>query len=261
MQITVVDNNSKAEKLAQLEAALPPDVDLLKLERNVGWGAAHNTVLRRWLKTEQSEYFLASAHDALPLRDCLKQLLAAMNVHARWGMVCPEYGQAELPRYNVLRGARLLPTSKRRSGAHEEIEFCHGTLAVFRRQCLEEIGLYDERYFAYGDETEIGIRARRTGWKVGLVWGAIVVNPGSWSGNAVIAYLWTRNSLLLARQYGGVAGMLGRLAIVLAVTAKQRLRGAARDSMSSPAGRMRGVEDYLRGYVGGPPADVLTMCK
>ncbi len=261
MQVTVVDNASKPENLAKLRAALPADVDLVLLEKNVGWGPAHNVVARRWLEQEMSEYFLVSAHDALPQGDCLKQLVAAMDAHPRWGMVCPEYGKPELPNYTVLRGARLLPCAERKPGTHEEVEFCHGTLAIFRRQCLKEIGLYDERYFAYGDETEIGIRARKRGWKVGLVWGAILVNPGSWSGSAVIAYLWTRNSLLLARTFGGVFGMLGRLAVVLIATLREKLRGASIDSLSSPAGRMKGIKDYFAGYGGGPPKEVLAMRK
>ena len=36
---------------------------------------------------------------------------------------------------------------------------------LFRRECLEDVGLFDERYFAYGDEMEIGLRAARHGWK------------------------------------------------------------------------------------------------
>jgi predicted SAM-dependent methyltransferase/GT2 family glycosyltransferase len=256
VDITVVDNHSSDDNLTQLRAGLPPDVELVSLPANVGWGAAHNKVLRRWLEAETSEFCIVSAHDALPAARCVAMLVDALRDHPRWGMACPEYGAPEVPSYSILRGARLRRVPPRRPGFHEETDYCHGTLAVVRRECLHEIGPYDERYFAYGDETEIGIRARRRGWQVGLVWGAVVTNPGSWSGGAVIGYLWTRNSLRLARAFGGRLGVSLRGAYVAAVTGVLWLKGADDDSLSSPRARWLGIRDYFRGCCGAPPSEL-----
>jgi N-acetylglucosaminyl-diphospho-decaprenol L-rhamnosyltransferase len=256
LAITVIDNHSTDGALRELAAALPPEVELVKLPANIGWGPAHNVVLRRWLQDEHSEFSIVCAHDALPQGDCLGQVVRALESHPSWGMACPEYGTPEVPVYAGVRGARLVPVARRPAGTCEEVDYCHGTLAVFRRQCLQEIGLFDERYFAYGDETEIGIRARRSGWKVGLVWGAVVVNPGSWSGSSAIGYLWTRNSLRLARSHGGVLSLLLRLGYVAAVTCALRLTQAPANSLSSPAARWAAIRDYLRGYCGSPPAAI-----
>jgi GT2 family glycosyltransferase len=174
-------------------------------------------------------------------------------------MACPEYGSPEIPVYAGARGPRLVRVAARQAGSCEEVDYCHGTLAVFRRRCLQEIGLFDEGYFAYGDETEIGIRARRQGWKVGLVWGAVVVNPGSWSGSTAIGYLWTRNSLRLARSHAGVAGLLLRLVYVTLATCALRLARVPGNSMSAPAARWAGILDYLRGYCGAPPLAVMKQ--
>lgn len=258
MDITVVDNHSRPELLAQLVQGLPRDLELLVLKANVGWGAAHNVVLRRWLETERSAFCLVSAHDALPRADCVAQLLLALRTHPDWGMACPQYGVPERPRYSVVRGARLERVSPRPAGACEVVDYCHGTLALFRRGCLQDIGVYDERFFAYGDETEIGLRASRRGWKAGLVWGAIVTNPGSWSGAPVIGYLWTRSSLRLARIHGGAPGSCLRLAYVAAVTLILWLRGASRQSQSSPAARCLAMRDYLAGHTGPPPPRLQT---
>jgi N-acetylglucosaminyl-diphospho-decaprenol L-rhamnosyltransferase len=261
LELTVVDNNSTPENIETLECGLPGEVDLIRLPANLGWGSAHNIVLRRWLEDESTEFCVVSAHDALPRPGCLERLVDALHRRSDWGMACPENGTAEVPSYSVLRGARLRSVSRRAPGIHEEVDYCHGTLAMFRRQCLRTIGLYDERYFAYGDETEIGLRARRAGWKVGIVWGAIVVNPGSWSGSAVIAYLWTRSSLRLARTFGGRLGLYGRGAYVAAVTYLLWLRGEPAGSLSSPRARWLGIRDYLRGYSGGPPLELLARAR
>lgn len=258
VDVTVVDNKSTPDNLEVLERGLPEDVELICLPANLGWGPAHNIVLRRWLSEETTEFCAVSAHDALPQAGCLGQLVAALQRYSDWGAACPEYGAAEVPTYSLLRGARLRSVPSRAAGTHEEVEYCHGTLAVFRRQCLREIGLYDERYFAYGDETEIGLRARRRGWKVGIVWGALVINPGSWSGSAVIAYLWTRSSLRLARAFGGPFGLCVRGLYVAAVTFALWLQRTPEGSLSSPRARWFGIRDYLKGYCGQPPPEVLA---
>jgi GT2 family glycosyltransferase len=256
LEIVVVDNGSSPENRAALARGLPADVELLPLPANLGWGTAHNVVLRRWLDHEASEFCMVSAHDALPVGSCVAQVVRELEQHSGWGMACPEYGVPEVPSYSVLWGARLRPVAPRPPGATEEVDYCHGTLAVFRRACLREIGLHDEGFFAYGDETEIGLRARSRGWKVGLVWGAVLVNPGSGSGGAAIGYLWTRSTLRLARRYGGIPGLLGRLAVVLGATVRERFRGAPADSLSSPGARWLGIADYFRGRTGAPPQEI-----
>ncbi len=253
LQVTVIDNNSSAESFHKLGEGLPSDVELIRLSENVGWGPAHNLVLGRWLEQETSPYCVIGAHDALPQPGCLQRLTAALDQHPDWGMACPEYGRAEVTTYGPVRGARLRKVSPRQNGTHEEVEDRHGTLAIFRRDCLRAIGPFDEGFFAYGDETEIGLRARRAGWKVGLVWGAVVINPGSSSNEAAIGYLWTRNSLRLARVLGGRLGLAMRLVYVILVTGALWFTRAPVESLSSPAARWRAIRDYLSGYSGPPP--------
>jgi GT2 family glycosyltransferase len=47
----------------------------------------------------------------------------------------------------------------------EEILFPDGCAALYRVRMLEEIGLFDEQFFAYGDDADLGLRARWRGWK------------------------------------------------------------------------------------------------
>jgi len=50
---------------------------------------------------------------------------------------------------------------------------------MYRRVVFEEIGLFDEDFFAYADDSEIGIRARLAGWKCLYVPRAIVYHKNS----------------------------------------------------------------------------------
>jgi GT2 family glycosyltransferase len=47
----------------------------------------------------------------------------------------------------------------------EEVLFPDGCAALYRVRMLEEIGLFDEQLFAYGDDADLGLRARWQGWK------------------------------------------------------------------------------------------------
>jgi hypothetical protein len=47
----------------------------------------------------------------------------------------------------------------------EEVLWPDGCAAMYRREMLERIGGFDEDFFAYGDDAELGLRARVAGWK------------------------------------------------------------------------------------------------
>jgi len=64
----------------------------------------------------------------------------------------------------------------------EEIFFPPGCGAMYRRRVLDEIGLFDEDFFAYADDAEIGIRARLAGWKALFVPKAILYHKNSGTG-------------------------------------------------------------------------------
>jgi N-acetylglucosaminyl-diphospho-decaprenol L-rhamnosyltransferase len=252
LRISIVDNASRIELYERLRQQLTPEVQLVRLKENRGWGGGLNVLLQSWLSNQDGDVCVVSAHDALPEGDCIRQLLDAMHHHSEFGIVCPEYGKPELPSFTPIRGPRLLPIQPRPPGLVEPVVFSHGTLMVLRRACLADIGLFDERYFAYGDETEIGLRARRKGWQVAIVWGAIVTNPGSWTPGPLIGYLWARSSLLMARTYGGWWHALVRASLMMVQTLKFTLLPSSWKTMSSPRARTLAVWHFLLGRFGPP---------
>jgi hypothetical protein len=56
----------------------------------------------------------------------------------------------------------------------EEILWPDGCAAMYRRAMIEEIGGFDEDFFAYGDDAELGLRAQIAGWKCLYVPDAVV---------------------------------------------------------------------------------------
>jgi GT2 family glycosyltransferase len=252
LRITVIDNDSSAEAYSCLQTKLSPEVTLVRLEDNKGWGGALNVVLRQWLRSVGSPYCLISAHDAMPAPDCIRLLRAAADDDSKVGIACPQYPTPFVARLSRWHGVYPEPAEPRPVGTTQKVDVPHGTLMLVRRQCLEEIGLFDQRYFAYGDEHDLGARAVRRDWKVVLVWGSIVVNPATWTESSWRSYLFARNSLYLVRSCFGRTAAAIRAVLIL--INNLRLLIARRDDgfAFSARARWRAVRDYFHGCTGRP---------
>jgi GT2 family glycosyltransferase len=83
----------------------------------------------------------------------------------------------------------------------EEVLWPDGCAALYRKQMLEEIGGFDEDFFAYGDDAELGLRARIAGWRCLYTPKAVVRHHrGATLGRGSVRrlVLIERNRLLLA---------------------------------------------------------------
>lgn len=253
LRVTVIDNDSTPEAYTQLLKELDPTVTIVRLEENKGWGGALNTVLQSWLRPETNPYCLISAHDAIPAPDCLRLLVSTADADQRIGIACPQYSDPFVSRLSRWRGVYPETAAPQAIGTAEEVDVPHGTLMLVRRQCLEEIGLFDPRYFAYGDEHDLGARAVRRGWKVVMVWGSIVTNPATSTQSSWRSYLFARNSLYLVRTYFGRVAATVRAILILANTLRLLVfRRDDRFAFSARA-RWKAVCDYFKGYTGFPP--------
>ena len=115
----------------------------------------------------------------------------------------PAPTSATAPRRSSTRTSAASSPRPRVAEGWEPAGHPHGTLLLARRQVLEEVGLFDERYFAYCEEADLALRAAAAGWETGLIRGAIVVNPDLGTRVSVIDYLQLRNTLLLVREHSG----------------------------------------------------------
>ena len=172
--------------------------------RNLGFGPGANLGFRHFLAQRRRgrEWIALAPHDALPEPDCLRRMLDALRANGLepgW----PAPTSATAPRRSSIRTSAA--SSRRRTVAEgwEPAGHPHGTLMLARRACLEEVGLFDERYFAYCEEADLALRAAAAGWECGLVRGAMVRNPYVGSASAAIDYLQLRNTLLLVREHSG----------------------------------------------------------
>jgi N-acetylglucosaminyl-diphospho-decaprenol L-rhamnosyltransferase len=254
--VTVVDSSSAAAASRRLRALLP-GTEVIDGGGNIGFGPGANVGLRRWLATGRGEWVGVAPHDALPTEGCVAALLDELASRPDAGLVSAEFGAGYdlVPVIDKVIGGYYRPAV--RGLGWQDVDYPHGTLLLARRATLEEIGMFDERYFAYCEEVDLGLRARAAGWRVGLVWGAVVDN-GRLPAQLLADYLQVRNTLLLVREHFGPREVRARLILAVAgIVAK-----AVRDpSMALVHGRLEGraVADFLRDRFGPPPDAVRQL--
>jgi GT2 family glycosyltransferase len=251
LRVVVVDNGSPDEDRARLRASLPPGVDVLELGANTGFGPAANTGFRWFLRHDPAPWLGVAPHDAEPQPGCLRRLLGEVGARPRAGLASADVGDGLTPVLDRYFGA--IPARATVADGWEPAGYPHGTLMVARRRCLEDAGLFDERYFAYCEEAELALRARERGWEVGVVRGAEVRNRDVGSEAGVVDYLQLRNTLLMVREHSGRYHATVRLVIALWQLGAGLVAPARRGPYWSPRARLRAIADHLRRRYGPPP--------
>ena len=252
VRITVVDTDS-----TEVPASVGADVEVVPSGANLGFGPGANVGLQRFLDdSDDGDWVAVAPHDALPAPDCLRRLLDAVVLRPEAGLVCADYGDGFTPVVDPYFGG--IPGPQTVAEGWEPAGYPHGTLLLARRRCLEDIGLFDERYFSYCEEADLGVRARRAGWDVGLVRGALVRNPELHGALPAVSYLQLRNTLLLVREHSGCYHAGIRLQLALLQMGVGLVAPSRRDPYWHVEGKLRGMADFLRGRFGPPPADLLV---
>lgn len=268
VRVTVVDNASRPDALAVLRAGLddlrprwgtgPEGIELVELDRNSGFGPGANVGLRRFLDRPDDGGWVALApHDVDPFPGCLSAVLDAVGAEPMAGLACADVGDGMVPVIDRYFGGMVVPAptagdEAERSPRWEDVDYPHGTLMFLRRSTLEEVGLFDERFFSYCEEADLALRARRAGWKVGLVRGARVQNLHIGSSVSRVDHLQTRNTLLLVQEMSGWYHAGIRSGITLWQVARGVVQPSSRPLLFDAAARLRGVRDFwLRRF--GPP--------
>jgi len=256
IRLLVIDNGSTLHNLAKLRS-LCPDLDIKELGGNIGFGPGANRGLVEMLQGTPATHIALAPHDALPAEGCLAQLCAALTVRPQAGAVCAEYGRGSMQKYSWARSISL-PLSPAHTPGWNDALFPHGTLTLFRRSCLEQVGVLDERYFAYLEECDWGFRAKAHHWEIGIIGGAVVRNPSRSAASPVVVYLNLRNSLLLVRDHSGVIPAIIRSVVIAFNTVILWFRPQSRQTTRSTAVRFRALRDFWFGRFGAPPADLFA---
>ena len=250
-RVVVVDNGSAPAARRRLRDGLPDRVVVVEAGANTGFGPGANIGFRWCLAHDPAPWLAVCPHDARPRPGCVERLVEVAAAQPRAGLASADVGDGLTPVVDRYFGAIPAPATVQQGW--EPAGYPHGTLMLARRACLEDVGLFDERYFAYCEEAELAVRAKRAGWQVGVVRGADVRNTDVGSRAAVVDYLQLRNTLLLVREHSGRYHATIRLLIAVGDLAVGAASPSRRGPYWAPRARALAIAPHLRRRYGPPP--------
>jgi GT2 family glycosyltransferase len=125
-------------------------------------------------------------------------------------------------------------TDSERYAAEATAGWVAGAFLLLRREVLERVGGFDERFFLYSEEVDLCERARRAGWQVGYLPSATVVHALAkrrFDAHRTRLLAWSR-VVYLEKWYGRWAGLalrIARAAFLARQVVRRGRRGAATD--------------------------------
>lgn len=207
LEIIVVDNASTDGSVDFLRQKFQ-DVNLIINEKNVGFGAGNNI----GILASRGKYIMVLNNDTRLDPKCAEELKRSIEKDKNYGACASKILLESEP--DVIDGVGIVVCpdglsfgrgrleKRDRYEEEEEIFFASDCACLYRREMLEDIGLYDEDFFAYADETDMGWRARLAGWKCIYSPKAIVYHHHSTSSggrvSAFKAFLVERNRIWVA---------------------------------------------------------------
>ena len=261
--VIVVDNGSTPQALLTLRTglgerpALAGRWELIELGDNTGFGPGVNRGWDLWRTARATPFCAVAPHDALPEAGTLQELIAALEQNPKLGIVGADVGDGQRPVVDHVFGP--ISTDMGDSAGLEIVDYAHGTLFMITRSCHERVGNFDERYFAYCEEADQGLRAKRLGFDVGLLVGARVQNPHVNTPAPVVDYLKERNTVLLIAEHFGRRKAAMRFALTIGQLIIGLVRPAARGEYWSARARVHAIGDIMGRRWGRPPERVFDL--
>lgn len=209
----VVDNGSEGDDVQRLRARFGNSIQLIENPRNLGFAGGANTGIQQALR-DGADYVLLLNNDVVVHPRFLHELVTAARGLPDFAAACPKIYFYDRPQviYSAggmvnpwTGGARQVGRGREDRGQYERIavrDYADGACMLIARDALERVGLLDEDYFAYWEETDWCARAREAGLRCYYVPAARVWHKAaaSLAASNDFHFLFRRNALLFLRK-------------------------------------------------------------
>jgi GT2 family glycosyltransferase len=178
-EIIVVDNASRDGSVAMLREKYP-HVHAIKNAENLGFGAANNQAMR----IMTGRYALLLNTDTVLTENAVRELFTFMENHLAAAMACGQLLNADGSKQNsiasfptlltLLTNMPLLeylfpnryPSKRYKYDEPIEVDSGIGACLMVRKKAMDEVGMFDERYFFFFEETDWAYQMKKAGWKI-----------------------------------------------------------------------------------------------
>ena len=175
LEIFVVDNASSDGSAAAVRKGFPA-VHLVENRENRGFGAANNQVLSLC----RGRYLVLLNPDAVVRPGAFREMAAHMDANPRVGLAGPRITNPDGSHQDSVsfRYPGQKHTSGELAGLAGSIACVMGACQIIRPELMRRIGGFDEDFFLYGEDQDLCLRIRESGYEIGYVESAEVVHHG-----------------------------------------------------------------------------------
>jgi GT2 family glycosyltransferase len=224
-EVIVVDNGSKGNDAAVLEQRLRDHVHLIRNDKNYGYTGGNNIGIRYALDNSSPDYLLILNNDTVVAPDFLDHMIEVTENDASIGIAGPKVYYHGFP--NRIQGAGARVDMRTGQAYHigikeidcgqydsqRKVDYVFGCCMLIKREVVERIGLFDESYFCYWDETDYCFRAREAGYRViyipqAKIWHKAPLKLRMWDktpisakGSGLYYYYMARNNFKFMRKH------------------------------------------------------------
>jgi len=181
-EVIVVDNGSKDGSVEAVKKSYP-GVILIENKRNLGFAAANNMGFR----IMKGKYALLLNTDCILKKGAVEELFYFMEKHPDAGICCGQLLNLDGSKQNsfatfpcllsYITNESLLkilwpskfPSKYRSYPKPIRVDSCIGACMMIRKEALDKIGLFDEDYFFFFEETDLAYRMKNAGWNIYFV--------------------------------------------------------------------------------------------
>ncbi len=221
----VVDNGSTDDSVAMVRQHFP-QARLVENQTNVGFAQANN----QGILLSQGRYVLLLNSDTIVLPHALAEMVCFANARSKAGIVgCKllngdgslQESWASFPTFwsemwgRNFRDRRLVEETS----LIYEVDWVGGACLLARRAAIDEVGLLDESYFMYSEETDWCFRMTQQGWKVYYLPEVEVIHLGGGSASRASATqlirLYESKTRFFRKHYGARQASLLRYGLVV----------------------------------------------
>lgn len=231
IELIIIDNASRDDSKAVLQRDFA-DCTLIFNDTNVGFGRANN----QGLAHARGRHILLLNTDAFVSADTLGKTVQYMDAHPECGVLgvrlegrdgtlqpCCRYFPTPWNLFLIRTGLHAVFPRTRMvddlDWPHDSVRECDWVIGCYymvRREVIEKIGLFDDRFFLYSEEVDHCRMTKAAGWKVVFFPHTTVIHLGGESAKSdaqltagrQISSLQVESELLFFRKHYGVAGAL-----------------------------------------------------
>jgi GT2 family glycosyltransferase len=208
LHMIVVDNGSIDDSVTAVQKAFP-EAEIIQTGANLGYAGGNNVGLKHALK-RGFDYILVLNNDTVLDAHCLANLVADLKAHPHAAAAAPKILFMHSPTTIYFAGGKLRP-----DGAPEHVgmgqedgpqfssydtEWLTGCAILFRSRMLEEISLFESKFFLLFEDLDWSMRAKKLGYKLRFVADARLWHKASASFGKTFSplywYYYSRNNLL-----------------------------------------------------------------